>query len=135
VVVIRHEAPEDVAAVRRVEEQAFGRMNEADPVDALRRLDPDTYMRVRFEVTRGRVQKFVVQSECQFGEDQHPIVRYDTAHSFAHRHLLHPSGEVEKTDLREDDFGKALNFAISDIVTNWGGYRRRYERWLRQKAK
>jgi len=37
VVVIRHEAPEDVAAVRRVEEQAFGRTNEADLVDALRR--------------------------------------------------------------------------------------------------
>ena len=104
-------------------------------VEFLRRLDPDAYMRVRFEVARGRVLKFVVQLEYQIGEEQHPVVRYDTAHSFAHRDLLYPSGEVEKADLHEDDLGRALNFAISDIVTNWGDYRRRYERWLRQKAR
>lgn len=34
--VIRHETPEDVAAVRRVEELAFGRTDEAALVDALR---------------------------------------------------------------------------------------------------
>jgi len=33
---IRHETPEDVAAVRRVEEVAFGRIDEAVLVDALR---------------------------------------------------------------------------------------------------
>jgi putative acetyltransferase len=37
VVIIRPETPEDLEAVRRVNEAAFGRPNEADLVDALRR--------------------------------------------------------------------------------------------------
>jgi predicted N-acetyltransferase YhbS len=36
VITIREEAPDDFAAVRRVEESAFGRPDEADIVDALR---------------------------------------------------------------------------------------------------
>ena len=35
---VRRERPADLAAVRQVHEQAFGRSNEADLVDALRRL-------------------------------------------------------------------------------------------------
>jgi putative acetyltransferase len=35
--IIRTEKPEDLAAIRRVNEQAFGRASEADLVDALRR--------------------------------------------------------------------------------------------------
>jgi len=92
-------------------------------------------MRIHFEVARGRVLKFVVQLECEFDGERHPVVRYDTAHGFAHRDVLHPSGEVEKIDLREDDLSKALTLAISDIAANWGNYRRRYERWLNQKAR
>ena len=37
--IIRREEPEDASAVRRVNEQAFGRKDEADLVDALRRRD------------------------------------------------------------------------------------------------
>jgi hypothetical protein len=102
-------------------------------VEFLRRLDSVTMMRVRFDVDRGRVLGFVVQLECLFDDDWHPVVRYDTHHGFAHRDLVHPSGEAEKTDLRESDRNKALNLAIDDLMANWDDYRKRYERWLQQR--
>jgi hypothetical protein len=105
-------------------------------VEFLRRLDSDNVLRVRFDVDRGRVQGFVVQLECLFDEVWQPVVRYDTHHGFAHRDLLHPSGEADKTDLQEPDRNKALNLAVDDLVTNWHNYRKRYEQWLqRRKAK
>jgi predicted N-acetyltransferase YhbS len=42
VIAVREERPEDRAAVRRVEEAAFGRAEEADIVDALRGSRPDS---------------------------------------------------------------------------------------------
>ena len=102
-------------------------------VEFMRRLDPDTFLRVRFDIERGRVRGFVVQLECQFVDEYHPVVRYDTAHGFAHRDLLHPSGQTDKADIYEADLNQALNFAIADITAHWHDYRRRYEQWLRQR--
>jgi putative acetyltransferase len=45
----RPEAPEDAAAIRHVEEQAFGQTNEADLVDALRRREAFTLSLVAVE--------------------------------------------------------------------------------------
>ena len=99
---------------------------------AFRRLfDDQTAARVRFETERNRVLGFMVQLECLFGDDWHPVVRYDTAHGFAHRDILRPSGEAEKTVTPVRDYNEALTFAIQDLVENWEIYRRRYERWLR----
>ncbi len=104
-------------------------------VEFMRRLDPDTSLRVRFDIERGHVHGFVVQLECQFDEEYWPVVRYDTAHGFAHRDLLHPSGQSDKTDIHEADLNQALNLAIGDITAHWHDYRRRYEQWLRQQKK
>lgn len=89
--------------------------------------------RIRFEVDHGRVLRFVVQLECRFEGDWHPVVRYDTAHGFAHRDLLRPSGEVEKTETETQDYNEALTYAIDDLTANWVMYRRRYEQWLNQQ--
>lgn len=60
------------------------------------------------------------------------MVRYDTAHNFAHRDVLHPAGETEKTEMAVQDYNEALTFAIEDVADNWEKYRERYEQWLKQ---
>ena len=74
------------------------------------------------------VVSFVVQLEVR-----HPvhgmwlsILRYDTAHGFAHRDQLHPDGRQEKTPLPIEDYNQALNYAEADLVDHWQMYRQRF---------
>ena len=101
-------------------------------VEFRRLFDDQNAARVRFETERNRVLGFMVQLECLFGEEWHPVVRYDTAHGFAHRDILRPSGETEKSATPVRDYNEALTFAIQDLGANWGIYRRRYEQWLKR---
>ena len=98
-------------------------------------LDPGNSLRVRFEVERGQILKFVVQLECRFGagEEWTPVVRYDTSHGFAHCDRLHPYGPASKTRMATHDMNGALDLAVEDLARNWGRYRRRYEEWLTRK--
>jgi hypothetical protein len=54
-------------------------------VEFRRLFDNDNALRVYFEVERGVVHSFVVQLECLWEGEWKPVVRYDTAHGFAHR--------------------------------------------------
>lgn len=56
-------------------------------VEFRRMFDDKNAARVRFLVERDRVTEFVVQLECFIEGKWIPIVRYDTAHGFAHRDL------------------------------------------------
>jgi hypothetical protein len=60
-------------------------------VEFHRYLNDDNALRVEFELEHGQVLKFVVQLECRFGASGEltPVVRYDTAHGFAHCDRLH----------------------------------------------
>jgi hypothetical protein len=60
------------------------------------------------------------------GDQWHPIVRYDTAHGFAHRDLINRRGDVTKTPLFINDYNDALAFAESDLKANWEIYRERF---------
>lgn len=102
-------------------------------VEFRQRFDEQNAARVRFELERDEVVRFTVQLECRFDDQWHPIVRYDTAHQFAHRDLIRPWGEVEKTEMSTQDYNEALTFAIQDLKAHWQEYRQRYEQWLRQK--
>jgi len=95
-------------------------------------LGPGNRARVRFVKERGRILAFVVQLECLFGDQWHPVVRYDTAHDFAHRDVIRPDGPTEKTALSFSDYNQALTFAHDDIKANWQVYRDRYQRGLKQ---
>ena len=101
-------------------------------VEFRRLFDDQNAARVRFETERNRVLGFMVQLECLFGDEWHPVVRYDTAHGFAHRDILRPSGETEKSATPVRDYNEALTFAIQDLGANWEIYRRRYEQWLKR---
>ncbi len=102
-------------------------------VEFRRLFDDQNAARVQFELDRDRVIRFVVQLECRFHGEWHAVVHYDTAHDFAHRDVLHPSGVLEKSELNLRDYNEALTFAIKDLNDNWEKYRRRYEQWQRQK--
>ena len=104
-------------------------------VEFHRYLDEENTIRVRFELERGRVLKFAIQLEGRFEESDEwiPVVRYDTAHGFAHCDRLHPYEETTKTAMATNDYNEALNFAMTDLMNHWSEYRRRYERWLKQK--
>ena len=102
-------------------------------VEFRRLFDHQNAARVRFELERDRVLRFVVQLECRFDDEWYPVVRYDTAHQFAHRDVLHPSGETEKNEMPIQDYNEALSFAIQDLTDHWENYRRRYEQWLTQQ--
>ncbi len=99
-------------------------------VEFRRLFDEANAARVQFNLERNQVVKFVVQLECRFNDEWTPVVRYDTAHNYAHRDLLFPSGESEKTPTTIVDFNEALTFAIYDLNQNWQNYRERYEQWL-----
>ena len=100
-------------------------------VEFQRYLDPDNILRAGFELDRGAVLKFAVQLECRFAEKWVPVVRYDTAHNFAHCDRLHPYEEASKTEMVTQDYNEALTVAMNDLTSHWRAYRRRYEEWLR----
>jgi len=75
-------------------------------------------------VLEGReITRFVVQYETLVMEDWLPVVRYDTAHGFAHKDILSPSGEAEKETVGSYTCNEALSNAETDIKLNWQRYK------------
>lgn len=104
-------------------------------VEFRRFLDDKNALRVRFELERGKVLKFMLQLESRFEDDDKwiPVIRYDTAHGFAHCDKLHPYEAAMKTKMVTQDYNEALTIAMDDLANNWKSYRRRYDRWLNKK--
>jgi len=76
------------------------------------------------------VISFVVQLECWIGVRWYPVVRYDTAHGFAHCDILRPGGIQDKYPLPIRDFNEALTYAQQDIRANFRRYCARFKEWL-----
>ena len=53
---------------------------------------------------RGRILKFTVQHETNINGKWYPVVRYDTAHGFMHRDVIHPGKRQEKIFIRVENF-------------------------------
>jgi hypothetical protein len=81
---------------------------------------------------KGKVAGFVVQYETLFEGKWVPIVRYDTAHGYAHKDLLNPDGSKEKIFLGVADLNEALTIADIDINENWERYKERYLRRIKR---
>lgn len=75
---------------------------------------------------RGKVGGFVVQYESLIENKWVPIIRYDTAHEYAHKDLMNPDGTNEKIFLGNVDLNDALTLADKDINENWERYKERY---------
>lgn len=79
-----------------------------------------------------QIIEFMIQLEIDVNGAWKPVVRYDTAHGFAHRDIIHPQGEVDKTPVAMGDYNAALSFAELDLRSNWEMYR---ERFLKEEEK
>ena len=74
----------------------------------------------------GKVVVFCVQYEIYIYGKWYPVVRYDTAHGFAHRDFMDFNGVKSKTPLFTSDYNDALTFAEFDIKSNWEIYKKRF---------
>ena len=86
----------------------------------VRLLDADVRYRVRFETDRGDVVGFTVQLECVAGDDWRPVIRYDTAHGFAHCDSYGPDGVVNRHEpMNVSSFGGGLTVAVRKVRADW----------------
>lgn len=92
--------------------------------------DLEDRLRVKASKIRGRIVSFVVQYEVLIQGEWRAIVRYDTAHRFAHKDILHPDGSVDKQPLDFASLNLAFTFAIQDLKSLWRWYRYGYEKEL-----
>lgn len=98
----------------------------AKKVEYLILLTSDTQLRHVHTHWKNKVTSFTVQLEVYVKKKWYPIVRYDTAHEFSHRDIIHPDGTKEKTPLFISDFKEALTFSDKDLKTNWRIYREQF---------
>lgn len=89
--------------------------------------DQQDRLRVIAFKERGQILRFVAQYEAIIKNKWREIVRYDTAHGFAHKDIIHPNGIVEKQPLKFTDFNTAFTFAVQDLKISWKWYRMAYE--------
>ena len=92
------------------------------------RLNTDCRRRHKHSHYKGKVISFSVQVEVRYKDRWYPVVRYDTAHGFAHRDFLHPDGRIDKTSLFLQDYNEALIFAEEDLKNNWELYKEKFLR-------
>lgn len=72
------------------------------------------------------IVEFIVQLEVLIDGKWHPVIRYDTAHGFAHCDIIHYSGKIEKVKMPTLDYREALTYADNDLIENWQIYRGRF---------
>lgn len=94
--------------------------------------DLEDRLRVKATKTRGGIVSFIVQYEALIRGQWRPVVRYDTAHRFAHKDILHPDGLVDKQPLNFPSLNLAFTFTIQDLKSLWRWYRYGYEKELRR---
>ncbi|MFH1245828.1 MAG: hypothetical protein V1662_05010, partial [Candidatus Omnitrophota bacterium] len=59
------------------------------------RITSDSRRRHKHTHFKGRVINFSIQMEVQYKGKWSPVIRYDTAHGFAHRDFIHPDGRID----------------------------------------
>lgn len=80
-------------------------------------------LRIYAQKEKGTILEFVVQYEAKITEEWRPIVRYDTAHGFAHKDIMKSNGEIVKQPLFFETFNLAFTYATIDLKANWKRYR------------
>ena len=87
------------------------------------------WLRMRIWTDRGQVVRFTVQYETTLAGRRVPVVRYDTAHGYAHRDRLNPRGEAVTKDALGLGVSLADTLAVAeqDVRQHWRRYRRDFE--------
>lgn len=74
------------------------------------------------ETDKGEVVAFTVQLEVYMNNQWWEVIRYDSAHGFAHVDRYYPDGRKLKTKLNLK-FSEALTLADEDIKENWKAHK------------
>ena len=78
-------------------------------------------------VRRGKaLNRFTVQLEIRLGDQWVAVIRYDNAHGFCHRDVLHPDGRQDKVHVFIGDVNATFTFAIEDLRVHWEAHRARF---------
>ncbi|MBU1488083.1 hypothetical protein KKH56_08580 [bacterium] len=88
-------------------------------------------LRVSAKKERGSILGFIVQYESWIRNKWHPIIRYDTAHGFPHKDVLHPDGRTDKQPIYFANYNLAFTHAIQDIKILWQWYKESYKREMK----
>jgi hypothetical protein len=92
------------------------------------RLGERSRKRLYHKTDKGEVVAFMVQLEVQVEEGEwKPVIRYDCAHSFAHRDRYNLKQEQIK-EVMTLSYQESLDFADKDINDNWDIYQERFLR-------
>ena len=92
--------------------------------------DETDRLRVTAHKDRGEIMEFIVQYETLILGEWRPVVRYDTAHSFAHKDVIRANGLVVKQPLFFGTYNLAFTFATLDLKINWRQYKEDLEKEL-----
>jgi len=74
-------------------------------------------LRVTAMKDKGDILEFVVQYETLLLGMWRPVVRYDTAHGFAHKDIVRANGEVIKESFPFESFNVAFTHATPCCLT------------------
>ena len=89
-------------------------------------------IRLRFFKDKGEISTLALQYEALINDKWFSIVRYDCAHGFFHRDLLHPNGDKEKKAIDMPDLKYAFTFAKQDLEDKWEWYKEQFIKKLKQ---
>jgi hypothetical protein len=89
-------------------------------------LDAEVRLRHRHQTDRGAVVGFAIQIEVCLKGRWREVIRYDSAHGQAHRHLYRGRKKSTREALNLD-LADALTFAEGDMKQNWRRYIEEYE--------
>ena len=104
-------------------------MEEAKPTEQswLVDLSPgEARLRCSFVRRRRMIKNFTVQMEIRIGDHWVAVIRYDNAHGFCHRGVLHPDGSQDKVQVFVGDVNETFTFAIEDVRVHWQVHRARF---------
>ena len=79
----------------------------------------------------GAITNFVIQYEAKIDDEWRTIVRYDTAHGYPHKDVLHPDGAETKEYFPYYTSAEVMTLGQNDIRKNWQNYREQYVREMR----
>jgi len=89
-------------------------------------------LRVTASKDKGEIMEFVVQYETFISDEWKPVVRYDTAHGFAHKDIIRANGEAVKQPLFFETYNMAFTYATLDLKMNWRQYKESLEKELKK---
>ena len=81
---------------------------------------------------RGRIVTFRIQYEALIEGEWRPIVRYDTAHGYSHKDVMHPDGTQSKEKFPYYSNAEVLTYGQRDIRRKWRRYREAYEQEMKR---